>query len=264
LTAPDPFTGEPKMRKWTVLAVLAAVAALPTLTSADVSTKDVKLKSGKEEITAFVAIPEGKGPFPGVVVIQEWWGLNDWIKDQAKHLAKQGYVAVAPDLYRGNVATDRTKAQELMKGMPQDRALRDLKAAADFLAGHQNVDKGKLGVIGWCMGGGLALQASLRDDRLVACVMCYGRVVTDEKALKPLRAEVLGIFGTKDKGIPIDTVRKFADALKKADKKGEIKEYDADHAFMREARDNKAYDEKSARAASEEIDKFLARKLKGK
>src|SRR4051812_37971117 len=79
LTAPDTFTGEPKMRNRTVLAVLI-VAALPAAAAADVTTKDVTLKSGKDEIKAFVAVPEGKGPFPGVVVIQEWWGLNDWIK----------------------------------------------------------------------------------------------------------------------------------------------------------------------------------------
>src|SRR5262249_54009689 len=161
------------MRKWTVLAFLAA-AAFPAAAAADVTTKAVKLTSGKDEIEAFLAVPEGKGPFPAVVVIQEWWGLNDWIKDQAKHLAKEGYVALAPDLYRGKVATDPKTAQELMKGMPQDRALRDLKAATDYLAKHDSVNKDKLGVIGWCMGGGLALQTSLKDDRMVACVMCYG------------------------------------------------------------------------------------------
>jgi carboxymethylenebutenolidase len=251
------------MRRWTSLAVLA-VAAFPAAAAADVTTKEVTLTSGKDEIKAFLAVPEGKGPFPGVVVIQEWWGLTDWIKDQAKHLAKQGYVALAPDLYHGKVATDRTKAQELMKGMPQDRALRDLKAATDYLAKAENVDKSKLGVIGWCMGGGLALQASLKDDRLIACAMCYGRVVTDEKALKPLKAEVLGVFGTKDQGIKIADVRKFADAAKEAGKKVEIKEYEAGHGFMREGKDNSAYDEKSAKAAWEEIDKFFAAKLKGK
>src|SRR3954453_13503681 len=143
------------MRNWAALAILT-VAAWPAAAWADVTTKTVKLTSGKDEIDAFLAVPEGKGPFPGVVVIQEWWGLNDWIKDQAKHLAKQGYVALAPDLYRGKVATDRQAAMALSKGMPQDRAMRDLKAATDFLAKHDSVKKEKLGVIGWCMGGGLA------------------------------------------------------------------------------------------------------------
>jgi len=251
------------MRKWAILAILAA-ASSPAAAVADVTTKTVKITSGKDEIEAFLAVPEGKGPFPGVVVIQEWWGLNDWMKEQAKHLAKQGYVAIAPDLYRGKVATDRSKAQELMKGMPQDRALRDLKAATDYLAKLDDVKKDKLGVIGWCMGGGLALQAALKYDRFVACVMCYGRVVTDEKALKPLKAEVLGVFGAKDMGIPIDTVRKFAAAAKDAGKKVTIKEYEAGHGFMREGKDNKAHDAKAAKAAWEEIDKFFRRTLEGK
>jgi len=251
------------MRKWTVMAILAVVA-FPAAALADVTTKSVKIKSGKDEIEVFVAVPEGKGPFPGVVVIQEWWGLNDCMKDQAKHLAKEGYVALAPDLYRGKVATDRTRAQELMKGMPQDRAMRDLEAATDFLAGLDSVNKKKLGVIGWCMGGGLALQAALKDERFVACVMCYGRVVTDEKALKPLKAEVLGVFGTEDKGIPIQTVRKFAQAAKKAGKTVTIKEYEAGHGFMRAGKDNQAHNAKAEKAAWEEIDKFFARALKGK
>jgi carboxymethylenebutenolidase len=220
--------------------------------------------SGKDEVKGFLAIPEGKGPFPGIVVIQEWWGLNDWMKDQAKRLAKQGYVALVPDLYRGKVATDRKTAQSLMQGMPQDRAMRDLKAATDLLAEDKNVNKEKLGVIGWCMGGGLALQAALLDKRLSACVICYGRVVTDEKMLKPLAAEVLGIFGTEDKGIPIDDVRKFGKALKNAEKKVEIKEYEAGHGFMREGKDNPAYNEKSAKDAHEQIEKFFAKTLKGK
>jgi len=251
------------MRKWMTLAVLA-VSGLPAVASADVTTKEVTLTSGKDEIKGFLAVPEGKGPFPGVVVIQEWWGLNDWVKDQAKRLAKEGYVALAPDLYHGKVATAPADAQKLMRGMPQDRALRDLKAATDFLAGHDSVNKDKLGAIGWCMGGGLALQASLADKRLVACVMCYGRVVTDADKLEPLHASVLGIFGTKDQGIKIEDVRKFGEALKDKKKSAEIKEYEAGHGFMRDAKENKAYDEKAAKEAWEEIDKFFARTLKGK
>src|SRR3954452_23057009 len=115
------------MRKMTVLAVLVA-SAFPAVAAADVTTKDVTLKSGKDEIKGFLARPEGKGPFPAVVVIQEWWGLNDWIKDQAKRIASKGFVALAPDLYRGKVATDMKLASQLMKGLPKDRALRDLKA----------------------------------------------------------------------------------------------------------------------------------------
>src|SRR6266511_3629488 len=115
------------MRKTTLAAVL--LAAFPAVAAADIATKDVTFKSGEDEVAGFLAVPEGKGPFPGVVVIQEWWGLNDWIKENAKRFAEKGYVAVAPDLYRGKVTEDPKMAGELRKGMPNDRALRDLKAA---------------------------------------------------------------------------------------------------------------------------------------
>jgi carboxymethylenebutenolidase len=119
---------------------------------ARVKGKDITFTSGKDEVKAFLAVPEGKGPFPAIVVIQEWWGLNDWIKDQARRLAAQGYVCLAPDLYRGKVATEPGTARKLMMGLPQDRAKRDLKAAVDTLARRSDVNKDRIGAIGWCMG----------------------------------------------------------------------------------------------------------------
>ena len=100
------------------LMALAAVAA-----RADVKTTDITFKSGDDEVKAFLVEPDGKGPFPAIVVIQEWWGLTDWIKDNAKRLAEQGYVALAPDLYHGKVAKDPMAAGQLMRGLPRDRAV---------------------------------------------------------------------------------------------------------------------------------------------
>jgi carboxymethylenebutenolidase len=246
-----------------VLALLLLAGGLAR--AAEVKGEEVTFSSGDEKIKGFLAVPEGKGPFPAIVVIQEWWGLTDWIKDNAKRLAKDGYVCLAPDLYRGKVAKDFKTAGSLMGGMPQDRALRDLKGAVDYLAKHDKVNKEKIGVIGWCMGGGLALQSALADKRVAACVMCYGRVVTDGDKLKSLNATVLGIFGKEDKGIPIDDVRKFGKALKEEGKKlAAIHEYDAGHGFMRDAKENKAYNAEAAKAAWKEIDKFFAKTLKGK
>ena len=109
---------------------LLALAVLPAaLDAAEVAGKMIKIKSGEDEVDAYLAMPEGKGPFPGIVVIQEFWGLTDWIKENARRLAGQGYVALAPDLYRGKVADDPMTARKLMQGMPMDRALGDLKAA---------------------------------------------------------------------------------------------------------------------------------------
>jgi carboxymethylenebutenolidase len=233
---------------------------------ADVRTTDVTLKSGDEEIKAFLAEPEGDGPFPGVVVIQEWWGLNDWIKENAKRLAGQGYVALAPDLYHGKVTDDPKVAGQLSRGLSHDRALQDLKASVDKLTSMANVKKARLGTIGWCMGGGFALQLALHDERIKACTICYGRVVTNPNELKSLQATVLGIFGEEDKGIPPEMVHKFEEALKEADKKVEaIKIYKAGHGFMRPTngpdKKNPVYREEEANDAWKQIEAFFAKGL---
>ncbi len=112
--------------------------------------------------------PAGKGPFPALVVIHEWWGLNDWVKGQASKLADQGYVSLAIDLYRGKVATTPDMAHEIMRGVPEDRAKRDLHAAVEFLKSQPNVKKDRIGAIGWCMGGGYALDVALQEPDLAA------------------------------------------------------------------------------------------------
>lgn len=228
---------------------------------------DITFKSGDEEIKGFLAHPEGKGPFPAVVVIQEWWGLNDWIKDNAKRLASKGYVALAPDLYRGKVTDDMKVASQLLKGLPQDRALRDLKAAVTHLESMKNVDKNRIGSIGWCMGGGLSLQLAITDSRVDACVICYGRVMSDADKLKSVKAKVLGIFGEDDKGIPAKGVREFESALKLVGRGvEEVQIYSgAGHGFMREkngSNPNPEYRADQTRDAWMRIDAFFAKTLK--
>jgi carboxymethylenebutenolidase len=247
----------------TGIAAFVALALAAGSARAAVKTSEITLKSGDEDIKAFLAEPDGKGPFPGVVVIQEWWGLTDWIKDNAKRLAEQGYVALAPDLYRGKVTDNPMVARQLLTGLPQDRAVRDLKAAAANLAGRANVRKDRIGSIGWCMGGGYSLQLALNDPSIRACVMCYGRVVTDAKALQPLKASVLGVFGEQDMGIPIKEVRKFEESAKQDGKSVQIFTYEAGHGFMRPG-NNPAYREPAAKDAWKQIDKFFAQNLAGK
>jgi carboxymethylenebutenolidase len=247
----------------------ACVGALLVIASpalGQVKTSEITIKSGDEEIKAFLALPEGKGPFPAVVVIQEWWGLNDWIKDNAKHFAGKGYVAIAPDLYRGKVTDDPKVAGQLRKGLPNDRAMQDLKAAVTAVAAMSNVNKDKVGSIGWCMGGGYSLDLAIADPRTKACVICYGRVFTDPAELKSLHAPVLGIFGENDKGIKAKDVRAFEAALKEAGKKVEkINIYPgAGHGFMRPkngSSDNPEYRDSAARDTWMQIDAFFAKTL---
>jgi carboxymethylenebutenolidase len=246
------------------LLVVLAVLVLAGQAAAEVKTKEITFKSGDDDVKGYLAVPDGKGPFPAIVVIQEWWGLTDWIKENARHFAARGYVALAPDLYRGKATADPAVARKLMSGLPADRARGDLKAAVDALAKMDNVDKSKIGSIGWCMGGGYSLQLARHDRRVKACVICYGRVETNAKALEGLGATVLGIFGKEDQGIKIESVRAFGQAMKKADKKvAALNEYDAGHGFMRPGK-NPAYKEKEAKAAWTAIDEFFAKELKGK
>lgn len=214
-------------------ALLTAIVLLLTATFVFAAEgKPVSYKSGDETVQGMLYTPAGKGPFPALIVIHEWWGLNGWVKEQASKLSDQGYVALAVDLYRGKVATTPDVAHEIMRGVPEDRAKRDLHAAFEFLASQPNVKKDRIGAIGWCMGGGYSLDVALQEPTLAADVINYGHLATDPEALKKINAPILGIFGAQDRGITPDDVHKFGEALDKMGKKIEIKIYDdAGHAF---------------------------------
>ena len=194
--------------------------------------KQVSYKSGNETVSGMLYTPAGKGPFPALVVIHEWWGLNDWVKEQASKLADQGYVTLAVDLYRGKVAASPDEAHELSRGLPHDRADRDLLAAAEYLRSLKNVAPTRVGAIGWCMGGGYALDLAIADPRLAATVINYGHLATSEDSLKNIHAAILGIFGGQDRGIPVSDVRAFEQQMKQLGKPIEIVIFpDAGHAF---------------------------------
>ncbi|HEY3245960.1 MAG TPA: dienelactone hydrolase family protein [Phycisphaerae bacterium] len=205
-------------------------------------------------------VAEGRGDAkqkPGLIVIQEWWGLNDWIKGNADHFAKLGYTAVAVDLYHGKVASDPDLAHELMRGLPEDQALTDLRAAVTSLWENPNIDRVRIGCIGWCMGGGYALKIAVADPRVTACVMCYGAPITDAEQLKSLNASLLGIFGQEDRGISVESVEKFKAALKKAGIKHSIHVFpEVGHAFMN-PNNVKGYNANWAKEAWKHIDEFL-------
>jgi len=212
-------------------AFLAFVILLATSVFA-ARPEDVSYKSGDETVKGVLYTPQGKGPFPGILVIHEWWGLNDWVKEQAAKLSDQGYVTLALDLYRGKVATTPDEAHEIMRGVPEDRAKRDLHAAFDFLKSQPNVKKDRIGSIGWCMGGGYSLDVALEEPALKADVINYGRLVTDPSSVDKISASILGIFGAQDRGIPVDDVKKFESLLKEKGKRVQIVIYpDAGHAF---------------------------------
>ena len=243
------------------LLLFAAFVAL-AVSALAADSKTVMYKSGDETVTGVLYTPQGKGPFPALIVIHEWWGLNDWVKEQASKLADQGYETLAIDLYRGKVATTPDEAHQIMRGVPEDRAKRDLHAAFEYLASQSNVKKDRIGGIGWCMGGGYALDVALQEPMLAADVINYGHLATDLEALKKINAPILGLFGGQDKGITPDDVHKFEQTMKQLGKKIDVKIYDdAGHAF--ENPNNKqGYREADANDAWKHTIDFLSATLK--
>jgi carboxymethylenebutenolidase len=239
--------------------LLTLLAAVP----ARAGEETVSYKSGDETVSGFLATPAGKGPAPAVIVIQEWWGLNDWVKDQARALAKEGYVALAVDLYRGKATDKQEEAHQLMSGMPPDRANRDLKAAFAYLAARPDVKKDRIGAVGWCMGGHYSLELATHEPRLAADVAYYGAPPTDAAAIAAIKAPVLGNYGAEDKGPSPEQVKAFEAAMKKAGKSIDVRIYDgAGHAFANVNNPWGGYREAAAKDAWARTVAFFAQHLK--
>jgi carboxymethylenebutenolidase len=211
---------------------------------------------------AYLSLPENaRTPVPGVLVIHEWWGLNEHIMHWADRLAAQGYAALAVDLYGGKVATTPEEAMATMKAVDPQRSVEILRAAHQFLMTDSRVQSTSTGVIGWCFGGGWSLRAGMAIPELDAVVMYYGRPVTDVQELKSIKAPVLAIFGTQDESIPNDVVEEFDEALSDAGVAHRILKYDAPHAFANPSAPGR-YNAEAAAAAWEQVKGFLADNLK--
>ena len=214
------------------IAVLSLLASMVAVRADAPRTETVQFPNGTGSVSGFLATPEKPGRYPALVVVHEWWGLTDWVKEQTQKLANEGYVALAVDLYRGQTATDQEAAHELMRGLPQDRAVSDLKAGFAYLATRKDVDRYHIGTIGWCMGGGFSLQLAIHEPRLAACIVNYGALPTDPNDIQQIIAPVLGSFGAEDRGITPADVRAFEKTMKGMNRRIDVKIYDgAGHAF---------------------------------
>lgn len=217
--------------------------------------KAVTLKT--KEGQSFQAYESGPGAAKGaVLVIHEWWGLNDHIREWTDRLAQQGYRALAVDLYDGKATTNPDEAGKLMQAVDQTAANKKLQAGLDYLKASNS----KIATIGWCFGGGQSLQATLLDPQAVsATVIYYGMPVSEVEKLKTLNGPVLGIFAKKDQWITPDKVKVFEETMKKAGKQLEVHMYDADHAFANPS--GGRYDSTAAKDAWEKTKAFLAKNL---
>lgn len=210
----------------------------PTIGAADRHTTTSEVMEvtyahlGDKEITGYLARPAVPGR-SAVLVIHEWWGLNDHIRTTAQRLADEGHLVLAVDLYEGQLATDRDAARLLATraGEQTARGEENLRQAVTYLRDRLGAER--IGVIGWCFGGSWSLATALsQPDDIDATVIYYGRLVTDPDALSPLASPVLGIFGALDGSIPLGTVREFEAALAALGKPAEVHVYEnAEHAF---------------------------------
>ncbi|MDZ7658994.1 dienelactone hydrolase family protein [Fodinibius sp.] len=229
--------------------------------SSEVSGEEVQYATvNGKEITGYLAKPEGKTNDPGIIVIHEWWGLNDNIRMMTDKLAGEGYTALAVDLYKGKVAESPDSAGTYARSVDDEEALDNLTQAYAYLNTKQGVDN--IGVIGWCFGGAWSLQTALaHPQKIDATVIYYGRLVTDTAKLKTLEMPVLGIFGEEDGGIPPEKVKEFESALNEAGVVNSIHIYEgAGHAFANPS--GTRYVEKAAKDAWQKTVRFLNENLK--
>lgn len=209
---------------------------------------------------AYLSLPAGaKAPLPGVIVVHEWWGLNDNVKHWTDRIAAEGYAALAVDLYDGTIAKTADEAMAAIQKVDDAKALAVMRAGHEFLVKDERVRAPRTASIGWCFGGRKSLELALAEPGLDGAVVYYGNPITDAAALEPLKAELLGVFGSRDKSIPSEKVAAFRSALTAAGKRFEIREYDADHAFANPS--NPRYDEANAGKAWEVTRGFLRRIL---
>ena len=239
---------------------LAAVLADPRLARAAAAGLDeVTLTTeGGQSVTAALAMPAAT-PAPAVMLIHEWWGLNDQIKSVAAALAQEGYLALAIDLYEGRVAEGPDAARALMQAVDAGAATDTVESWAGWLSGHE-ASTGKLGTVGWCFGGGWSLAASVAHP-VDATVIYYGRVIQSVEDLKKLKGPVLGHFATRDGWITKEMVEGFEANMKSAGKITTNHWYEADHAFANPTQAR--YDEADAKLAWDRTLAFYAEHLKG-
>jgi carboxymethylenebutenolidase len=217
-----------------------AIHILPDYTAGGVKNSDMfdggplEIKTGPvkyfENTTGYLAEPMQKGNFPGVILIHEWWGLNDNIKSMARGLASHGYVALAVDLYAGQVAMTSDGARKLLLSFDEQKGMVNIGSAVNLL--RQNYNVTKVATIGWCFGGSQSLNYALDSNNLDATIFFYGQPITNTTELSAIKWPVLGFYGDKDQSISVDMIKKFKSDLDTLGIKNQIYIYPGlGHAF---------------------------------
>ncbi|HUX93973.1 MAG TPA: dienelactone hydrolase family protein [Ignavibacteriaceae bacterium] len=226
-----------------------------------IKTSTVTYLSGTDTVSAYLAVPVGKEKSPALILVHEWWGLTPWMKENADNFAKHGIAALAIDLYRGKVTSNYKEAAELSSTLPKARAITDLKSAFQYLYIMPQINKSKIGSIGWCFGGGYSFQAALNIPKLKACVVCYGSLNYSGNSLKEIHCPILCVFGDSDKVFPPKVVNDFDKDAKENFLKVKVRFYSGgQHAFMNQY-NKTGYNKADAKEAWDDIYSFLDKNL---
>jgi len=198
-----------------------------------VTNTSIPGKNGGPDVRVYVATPQGEGPFPVVIMIHEFYGLNESIVGKAEGLAQEGYLVVAPDTFRGSTTAWIPRAIYQVVTNKPEQVNQDLDSVYAWIEAQPNVAANRTGIVGFCYGGRAALSYSLHNDQLAATVIFYGSPITDPQGLRSLPGPVLGIFGEADNSIPVEDVYAFEAALDQAGIPNEITLYEGQpHAFV--------------------------------
>jgi carboxymethylenebutenolidase len=219
---------------------------------------------GGVTLRGYLALPGNSGPYPAVLMVHEWWGLNQDVAALADALAREGYVVLAADAFRGSVAQTSADAMKQVQSTPSEQIAADLDAALDYLRSHPQVDPQRVASLGFCFGGTQSMYMGTRNPELAAVVIFYGSgPITDPDRLGSMRSAgpVLGIYGEQDGNIPVDRVRAFEQALKARNVENTITVYPGvGHAFVKsDTYRNGA----AAEQAWRQMVQFLNRNIKG-
>lgn len=220
-------------------------------------TETLQFETANGATTAYVALPDNADTTKAVIIIQEWWGLNDHIKEIANRYADEGFTAIAPDLYRGKLAANPQEASQLMHDLQIEDGLDTIKNALD--AAREKYGISHFGITGFCMGGTFALRAACELEGISAAAPFYGDI-PEEEVLKKLRVPTVFISGTKDQWINPEKVAQLVDVTERYELPLESLKYEADHAFFNNTRPE-VYNETAARDAWAKVIGFFSHKL---
>jgi carboxymethylenebutenolidase len=203
----------------------------------DITTTSVEYPAGAVNGMGYLARPDDNASHPGVIVIQEWWGLDGHIRDVADRFAREGFIALAPDLYHGEFATEPDEARKLAMAMNREQASSDLGGAARYLLSLPDVAPKKIGCIGFCMGGSMTLMLASNTPEIAAAAPFYAGFQPPAEELAKIQAEMFCAFGADDAGIPMENVKKFEGVLKDTGRNAVVKVYEgAPHSFFNDTK----------------------------